>query len=90
VFVTDRGTPYRNENIERSLEKYLVVAKLPKLTPHELRHSWNNFARAVGMDPETRAALAGHLPSVNQDTYSHSSEEERRAGANLIDQMIPA
>ena len=89
MFTTDQGTPYRAENVERTLAKYLDVAHLPRLSPHGLRHSWNNFARAVGTDAETRAALAGHLPSVNVDVYSHASDAEKRKAAELVAQLIP-
>ena len=89
VFVTDKGTPYRGENIERELDEYLTKARLPRVTPRGLRSSQNNFQRAMGIETVTRAAGMGHLPSVNLDVYSKASETELRKAAELAAQLLP-
>jgi integrase len=90
VFVTDEGTPYRDENIVRALDGYTERAKLPRVTPKGLRHSQNNFQRVVGIETVARSAGLGHLPSVNQNVYSHATEQELRKAAKLSARLIPA
>jgi integrase len=90
VFVTDQGTPYRPENIERALTEYAVKANLPeRITPKSLRHSQSNFQRAMGIEAVTRAASLGHSSTVNLVTYSHASEPELRKAATLSARLIP-
>jgi integrase len=90
VFLTDQGTPYRHENVERALDEYVEKAGLPRVTPKGLRHSQNNFQRAVGVEAVTRAAGMGHLASVNLDVYSRATESELRRTAELSARLIPA
>jgi integrase len=90
VFVTENGTPYRHENIERELEEYAAKAGLPRVTPKDLRDSQNNFQRVMGIEPVIRAAGMGHTASVNLDVYSRASEIELRRAAELSDRLIPA
>jgi integrase len=90
VFVTDQGTPYRPENIERALTEYAEKARLPHITPKGLRHSQNHFLRVVGIEAVTRAATLGHTASVNLNVYSQASETELRKAAELSARLIPA
>lgn len=89
VFMTEDGTPYRHRNVERSYDRYLVKAGLPKLRIHDLRHSQTSFLRALGVDPELRRDILGHSSSRMTDEYTHTSTAERRQALDLVARLIP-
>lgn len=65
-------------NIQRDLKLACEAADVPKVTPHELRHTFISL-----MDNEVEAprtvvmSLAGHAPQSTTDGYSHVKNEQK-------------
>lgn len=51
-----------------------------KLTPHVLRHSFASELVRNGVSLPTVKDLLGHLQLSSTQIYTHSSEDEKRAG----------
>ncbi len=81
VFATTQGTPfyYRNVSI-RGLDKAADRSGLsrdgePRLTMHDLRHTFASHLIRQGLDPVRAARQLGHArPSITLDVYSHDFE----------------
>ena len=84
VFETSEGTPLNYRNVAtRGLDKAANAAGLnragvPKLTFHDLRHTYGSHLVRQGLDPVRVARQMGHArPSITLDIYAHEFEEAR-------------
>lgn len=87
-----KGGYVRPKNITRELRIACKLAKVPVVSPHELRHTFISL-----MDNEIEAprtvvmALAGHSPQTTTDGYSHTKiEQKKRWLEKLWEQMSTA
>ena len=85
VFTTATGSPLNYRNVStRGLDKAADVAKLtppelPKLTFHDLRHTYGSHLAQSGLDPVGVQRQLGHArPSITMDLYVHEFETARR------------
>lgn len=86
------GGYVRPKNITRELNAACMKAGVPRVSPHELRHTFISL-----MDNEVEAprtvvmALAGHAAKTTTDGYSHvKNEQKRRWMQRLWDQVSTA
>jgi integrase len=84
VFQTSQGTPFNYRNVAtRGLDKAAAAAGLnrdgvPRLTFHDLRHTYGSHIVRQGLDPVRAARQMGHArPSITLDIYAHEFEEAR-------------
>jgi integrase len=60
-----------------------------KLTPHDLRHSMNSLADAVGIPEKVRSERLGHADSaITRTTYTHTIDGQAREAATKIDELL--
>ena len=85
VFTTSTGSPMNYRNVStRGLDKAANAAKLnrpslPKLTFHDLRHTYGSHLAQSGLDPVGVQRQLGHArPSITMDLYVHEFETARR------------
>jgi integrase len=77
VFATSEGTPlgYRNlaqRGLTRAAEKAGLNHEGPRLTLHDLRHTFGSHLVRQGADVVTVSRQMGHArPSITLDVYSH-------------------
>ncbi|MHB8637441.1 MAG: tyrosine-type recombinase/integrase [Fimbriimonadaceae bacterium] len=73
-----KGGYVRPKNITRELKAACLLARVPVVSPHELRHTFISL-----MDNEIEAprtvvmALAGHAAQTTTDGYSHVKSEQK-------------
>jgi integrase len=84
VFETSEGTPLNYRNVAtRGLDKAargagLNRSGLPRLSFHDLRHTYGSHLVRQGLDPVRVARQMGHArPSITLDIYAHEFEEAR-------------
>ena len=78
VFTTRAGTPYRPDNLRRTMRRLCKAADLPQLPPHSLRHTYVSSLAAAGVPIEVLSAQIGHArASITQDIYRTVFEDER-------------
>jgi len=75
------GDNLRNRNFRSILEK----ANLPKLTFHELRHTFATLQLTIGQQPKVVQEILGHA-SITQtmNTYSHVIEGMQEEAAERL------
>jgi integrase len=86
VFATSEGTPFYYRNVaSRGLAKAAEAAALnrdglPKLSFHDLRHTYGSHLVRQGLDVVRISRQLGHArPSITLDVYSHEFEEVTHA-----------
>jgi len=84
VFTTSEGTPFHYRNVcTRGLDRAagdagLNPPELPKLTMHDLRHTFASHLIRQGIDPVRASRQLGHArPSITLDIYAHDFEDAR-------------
>jgi integrase len=84
VFATSEGTPFNYRNVcTRGLDNAANAAglntpDLPKLSMHDLRHTFASHSIRQGIDPVRASRQLGHArPPVTLDIDAHEFEEAR-------------
>src|SRR5262249_43866993 len=89
VFTTGIGTPLDGETVGRRLRKLMVVAGLPPLRFHDLRHSAASLLLAQGVPPRVVMEVLGHSQiGVTMNTYSHVVPALVDAAAAAVDRVL--
>lgn len=86
VFATENGTPFYYRNVAvRGLDKAAAAAHLnreglPRLSPHDLRHTYASHLIRQGLDPVRVSRQLGHArPSITLDIYAAEFENAQHA-----------
>jgi integrase len=87
VFTSPEGGPLRVNNFRtRYFDPAAVMAGLPGLTPHELRHTAASLAVSAGANVKAVQRLLGHASaSMTLDVYSGLFDDDLEAVADLLD-----
>lgn len=84
VFTTRRGRPYNPSSFDDRLAVLAKAANLPRLSPHELRHTFATRSLEAGMPVKVLSDLLGHSKvETTQNLYMHvdASMAHREADA---------
>ena len=66
----------------------LSVNDLPKLTFHELRHTYASILNGNGIDAKTISEQLGHSnTSITMNIYTHSFDNKKRESAKVFDTL---
>ena len=82
IFPNAAGKPWDPNGFSRSYNRFMdtLPSSLPRLTPHELRHTCGTALRRRGVDIYTIQKYLGHQDiDVTANTYVHSEIETMRA-----------
>lgn len=92
VFPSRAGTPLRANNwLRRDYYPLLDRLDVPRLRPHELRHTFATLLMALGEHPGVVQHLLGHSSiDVTIDTYSHTSAAMGRAAVERLTALLRA
>jgi hypothetical protein len=72
AFTSTIGTPLDERNVRREFYELLKAQSLPRLRPHDLRHSYATILLAAGEHPKVVQEILGHSSvQLTLDTYSH-------------------
>ena len=72
VFGSSRRTPFSYVSLYRHATKAWAHVGLPRVTPHQARHSFASFLIAAGADVKTVTTLMGHGSArMSLDVYGH-------------------
>lgn len=89
VFPGPKGGPFGETSVARDLDKVLVAASLPHLTPHELRHSMASFCAAANINPRLAMDALGHSTlEMTMEHYQHVTDAGRREVAAGIERLL--
>lgn len=86
LFPSERGTPLRKDNCwRRHFAPRLKTVQLEWINFQVMRRTHASLLDQLGVDPQVRADQMGHSVDVNQNTYTRSSLERRRAAVNQLE-----
>jgi integrase len=91
VVATKTGSPVSPTNFNRTLQRLVEAAGVPRLTSHGLRHTAaTHMVRHADDIGEIRAAadLLGHSPDMLMRTYAHALPESVRTVTNKIGRRV--
>lgn len=79
VFTTEHGQPYHAGDLSRLLKRELLLAGLPVVTLHSLRHSCASWLLESKTDINVIASILGHsTPAITAQLYTHIGEDLKR------------
>lgn len=85
VFTRPGGGPYHPQALSRQLASLSVLAGLPRLTAHGLRHTSATLMLANGVPPKVAAERLGHAdPTLFTNLYSHVTPTMQREAADRL------
>jgi integrase len=84
------GTAIHPNVLTRIVGRLSESAKLPRLTPHGLRHSFASAALQARVPVEVVAARLGNTPRVVQEVYAHVIPADDQAAAQLVGDLYRA
>ena len=88
VFTAINGKHMHPDTCSDILRKIIKKYDLPKLTFHELRHTFATILNGNGIDPKTISELLGHSDtSTTMNIYTHPLLSNKKASANVFDNM---
>jgi integrase len=89
VFTTPSGDPIRRSNFRRQVfDKAVERARVPAITPHDLRHTCASQLFAAGVPSTVVAAYLGHSIRVCERTYRHMIPSKADAAALALDAVL--
>jgi integrase len=89
VFTTRHGAVLRVRGARRSwFDRAAVLADVPGLTPHELRHTAASLAVSAGANVKAVQAMLGHAKaSMTLDVYADLFDDDLEAVADRLDEI---
>ena len=76
-------------SMRKALRSWCRAAGLGRsVSPQDLRRSWVDMARQVGLDPTVRRAIVGHSGESVHDRYSTVRAEEAAEGAGRVLRLV--
>ena len=90
TFPSTVGTPLEPRNLVRHFKDLLVLADLPDIRFHDLRHSCASLLIAQGISPRVVMETLGHSQiGLTMNTYAHISPEVQQQAAAAMDALFP-
>jgi len=89
VFTTTIGTPLEPRTLARAHSDILLVAGLPRVRIHDLRHTAATLLLVQGVHPRVVQELFGHASiAITMNTYSHVVPALRKDAADQMDAAL--
>ena len=81
--------PMYPNGLNQKLGKILNKLDIPRITFHELRHTFATYAAKNGVDPKTLASILGHTnASFTLDTYTHVTGDMQRSASGVVERFM--
>jgi integrase len=85
VFPTGLGTPINPNNLPRDFTRLVVLAGVPRVRIHDLRHTHVTLALQRGANVKAVSQRVGHArTSITMDVYAHVGSAEHRAVSDMV------
>ncbi len=89
VFCSRNGTGLYENTLRASFKRLMLEAGLPRLTPHEMRHTFTSLALLRGADIKEISRRLGHSTvQITLDTYQHLFPEQDEQSAFSSDDLL--
>lgn len=89
LFCQRDGSPLTTRDLRYHFDAIVKKADLPKITPHNLRHTYTALQIQAGIDPKSLQMLLGHASiKTTLNIYAHLTEDKKRENISRFDQML--
>jgi len=89
IFPSETGGYRFTSSIKKTLNNICARAELGKrVTPHWMRHTFNNLLRQAKVDHVVLRATTGHQTEAMTEHYSHVTLEEKKEATARVIQMV--
>ena len=89
IFTAINGKHIHPDTINDILQRIIKKYNLPKITFHELRHTYATILNDSGKSAKTICELLGHADaSITLNTYTHTIEATKKECANVFDNLL--
>jgi integrase/ribosomal protein L37AE/L43A len=89
VFTTEDGRPLNPGRVSLLFLRAVTAAALPRITVHDLRHTYATIALKAGVHPKVVQEALGHSTvAITIDIYSHAVEGMAPEAAQLTDALV--
>lgn len=89
VFAGDHGQPRDQRSVSRNLDAIFLAAGIPRISFHDLRHTFATLLLARGVDVRLAMDLLGHSQAnVTQSTYQHVLRDMRVKTSELLEDLL--
>lgn len=89
LFVTKVGTPLFPDTINYWLNSFIVRNSLPKVSPHNLRHTFATLQLVAGVDLRTLQSRTGHAQaSTLLNTYAHVIKSAQERASSVLNDIL--
>lgn len=89
IFPSSVGTPANDSHLRKDFLNVLILAGLPRIRFHDLRHSCAALLLNSGVPVIAVSRMLGHSkPSVTLDVYGHLYNELQDEAAARMDQLV--
>lgn len=88
IFTAINGNHIHPDTPNKILQKVLTKYNLPKISFHELRHTYASIMNYNGIDAKTISEQLGHANvNISLNIYTHTFENKKRVCANVFDNL---
>lgn len=89
IVCTSTGTPINPNNVTRSFQRLVMLAGLPLIRVHDLRHGAATMLLRAGASPKIVSERLGHANiGITLDTYSHVLPDMQGQAADAMDALM--
>jgi integrase len=89
IFCSSIGTGLHASSLRKVHDILIVKAEVPRITLHELRHTYTSLALLAGVSVKEVSRRLGHATvELTQDTYQHLYPEQDVSGAISLAQIL--
>ena len=88
IFTALNGNHMHPDTPNKILQKVLLKYELPKISFHELRHTYASIMNYNGIDAKTISEQLGHSNvNISLNVYTHTFESKKRESAKVFDNL---
>ncbi|MEK4702011.1 site-specific integrase [Solibacillus sp. FSL R7-0668] len=86
LFTNDFGYPHHPRSMSTAWNRIIEKKKLPKITFHDLRHSYASFMVSKGVNFKIIQEQLGHSDiKITLNVYSHLTDRDKQKASDLFD-----
>jgi integrase len=89
VFGVSECSPFSPTTLQERADRAWRAAKLERVTPHALRHTYASFMIAAGANAKALSSYLGHASiQITYDRYGHLMPGNEAEAARLMDAYL--
>ncbi len=89
VICTSTGAPVNPNNVTRSYNRLMILAGVPRIRVHDLRHTAATLLLRAGVQPKLVSERLGHASvGITMDLYSHVTPDMQDAAAEAMSAVL--